>query len=138
MSKRGMNLRACLALGAAMVTLRGARTYVAGMCLALAMATPAVAQQSATAWRAEVVTSELNYPWSLQRSGTTLIVTEAAGNVVMVDGARLRRFRLQTSQPILREGGSGLLGMALSADFERSGTAYLYHTYRTVRAWPTR
>jgi glucose/arabinose dehydrogenase len=48
----------------------------------------------------------------------------------MIDGSRLRRFRLQTSDPVLREGGAGLLGMALAPDFARTGTAYLYHTYR--------
>jgi glucose/arabinose dehydrogenase len=46
----------------------------------------------------------------------------------MIDGSRLRRFRLQTSDPVLREGGAGLLGMALAPDFARTGTAYLYHT----------
>ena len=100
------------------------------LCLTVSILAHAQPQSSAGQWRAEVVTSDLDYPWTLQRSGTTLVATETAGNIVMVEGQRVRRFRVQTSEPVAREGGSGLLGLALAPDFTRSGTAYLYHTYR--------
>jgi glucose/arabinose dehydrogenase len=103
---------------------------IAALCLAAAMAAPALPQAAPGQWKMEVVTSDLDYPWSLQRSGATLIATEAAGNLVMIDDGRTRRFRLETTVAVAREGGSGLLGLALAPDFARSGTAYLYHTYR--------
>jgi glucose/arabinose dehydrogenase len=52
----------------------------------MALAAQAQAQPSSPAWKVEVVTADLDYPWSLQRSGSTVIATEAGGNVVMVDG----------------------------------------------------
>ena len=100
------------------------------LCLTVGILAHANPQSPAAQWKVEVVASDLDYPWTLRRSGTTLIATEAAGNVVMVEGQQVRRFRMQTSEPVAREGGSGLLGLALAPDFARSGTAYLYHTYR--------
>ena len=81
-------------------------------------------------WTHEVVHGELVYPWDIQRSGERLFVTEVAGHIVTIDRAGARRHPVQTSEPVVHEGGSGLLGMALAPDFERSGTAYLFHTTR--------
>jgi glucose/arabinose dehydrogenase len=47
----------------------------------------------------------------------------------MIENGRLRRYAVGTSDPIVHDGGSGLLGMALSEDFQTSGLAYLYHSY---------
>lgn len=82
-------------------------------------------------WSVEVVTTDLSYPWNLARVGNVLVLTEAAGRVVMIDSGRLQRFAVETSTPIVHDGGSGLLGMALADDFPKSGLAYLYHTYRS-------
>jgi glucose/arabinose dehydrogenase len=82
-------------------------------------------------WSLEVVTEDLNYPWDIVRAGDRIIMTEAAGNIVMIENGRLRRYAVQTSEPIANEGGSGLLGVTLPADFQTSGLAYLYHSYRS-------
>lgn len=97
-----------------------------GAALAIAFAGAA----RATTWQHEVVHDALIYPWDIQRAGDRLFVTEAAGHVVTLDAGGSRRDRVQTSVPVARDGGSGLLGMALAPGFERSGIAYLYHTYR--------
>ncbi|MDK1388532.1 sorbosone dehydrogenase family protein [Sinorhizobium sp. 8-89] len=82
-------------------------------------------------WVVETVVDELDYPWDIEASGERVFVTEAAGNIVVVQDGQMRRYDLQTSVGIAREGGGGLLGMALAKEFETSGVAYFYHTYRT-------
>ncbi|WP_082929037.1 PQQ-dependent sugar dehydrogenase [Rhizobium aegyptiacum] len=90
-----------------------------------------VAGMSTSDWAVETVVEELDYPWDIEASGERIFVTEAAGNVVVVQDGQMRRYPLQTSSGISREGGGGLLGMALAKQFETSGVAYFYHTYRT-------
>lgn len=89
-------------------------------------------QQMATKnWVVDVVARDLDYPWDIEQAGEQLLVTEAAGNIVTIERGRLMRRMLKTSDPIAREGGAGLLGMALAKDFRQSGVAYLYHSYRS-------
>jgi glucose/arabinose dehydrogenase len=82
-------------------------------------------------WAVEVVTDGLSYPWDVNRDGDLIVITEAAGNIVMVENGRLVRHAVETSDPIVHDGGSGLLGMALAEDFRTSGLAYLFHSYRS-------
>jgi glucose/arabinose dehydrogenase len=86
----------------------------------------------------EVVVNDLVYPWSIQKAGDVLVLTEVGGTIVMVEGGKTRRHRLQTTVPVIQDGGSGLLGLALSADFAKSGVAYVYHTYRAGTALANR
>jgi glucose/arabinose dehydrogenase len=82
-------------------------------------------------WAVQIVTDDLFYPWDIKRTGSLIVMTEAAGNIVMIEGGRLKRYAVSTSDTIVNDGGSGLLGMALSENFQTSGLAYLYHTYRS-------
>lgn len=82
-------------------------------------------------WQVAVVTDDLSYPWDIDRTGNVIVLTEAAGNIVMIEDGRLKRYAVQTSDPVVHDGGSGLLGMALAEDFQTSGLAYLYHSYRS-------
>jgi glucose/arabinose dehydrogenase len=82
-------------------------------------------------WSVQVVTDDLSYPWDLNRVGNRIVMTEAGGHIVMIENGRLARYPVETSHPIVHDGGSGLLGMALSEDFQTSGLAYLYHSYRS-------
>lgn len=77
-----------------------------------------------------VITDELVYPWEVRISDDTLIVTEVDGTIAMVepDGA-LSRYEVQTSDPVVHDGGSGLMGLALAGDFADSGVAYAYYTH---------
>jgi glucose/arabinose dehydrogenase len=90
-----------------------------------------ISATNTTDWTVEVMTTDLFYPWDIKHAGDGLVITEASGNVVMIEGSQLRRYALQTSEPIVQEGGSGLLGMALDQNFPTSGVAYFYHTYRS-------
>jgi len=82
-------------------------------------------------WSVQVVTDDLFYPWDINRVGNLLMMTEAAGNIVTNEDGRLKRHAVKTSDAIVHDGGSGLLGMAPSGDFETSRLAYLYHSYRS-------
>jgi len=80
-------------------------------------------------WSVEVVTEDLNYPWDINQVGNRIVMTEAGGQIVMIENGRLDRYAIATSDPIVHDGGGGLLGMALAEDFQTSGLAYLYHSY---------
>jgi glucose/arabinose dehydrogenase len=81
-------------------------------------------------WSMLVVSDGLDYPWAISRAGDQLLLTEKAGNIVVIEHGRQQRYALQTSDPIVSESGAGLLGMALSRDFAQNGIAYFYHSYR--------
>lgn len=101
---------------------------------ALAQGTVGAVNIQATApddWSMQVVSDGLDYPWDIARDGNRFLLTEKAGNVVVIENGRQRRDALQTSDPIVDEGGAGLLGLALSHDFAQSGVAYFYHSYRS-------
>lgn len=82
-------------------------------------------------WNVEVVSDQLNYPWNIESADNRLIITEAAGNIVMLHQGQFQRYAVKTSDPIVNEGGGGLMGMALAKDFAQSGNAWLYYTYRS-------
>lgn len=82
-------------------------------------------------WSMLVVSDGLDYPWAISRAGDQFLLTEKAGNIVVIEHGRQQRYALQTSDPIVSESGAGLLGMALSRDFAQSGIAYFYHSYRS-------
>jgi glucose/arabinose dehydrogenase len=81
-------------------------------------------------WSVEVVTDDLDYPWDIDRAGDLIVLTEKAGNIVLIENGRQQRYELEISDQIVREGGGGLLGMALAEDFRETGIAYFYHSYR--------
>ncbi|MEB3081546.1 sorbosone dehydrogenase family protein [Pseudomonas aeruginosa] len=121
---------------------RGVLIALAGQMLATVCAAPAVVAQEPASlgqilgkttrdWSMQVVSDDLDYPWAIARAGGLLLLTEKAGNIVMIDNGAQRRHALQTSEPIVDEGGAGLLGMALPRDFRQSGIAYFYHSYRS-------
>lgn len=97
--------------------------------LLLQIGLPCAAQSDA--WTYEVVRNDLRYPWEIQRDGNRLFITEVRGHIVTVEGSRFERRAVETTDAVVHDGGSGLLGMALAPDFQTSGRAYLYHTYRT-------
>lgn len=81
-------------------------------------------------WKVTVVSDELNYPWEVRIADGTLVVTEASGTIAMIDAdGGLERYDVQTSDPVVHDGGSGLMGLALAADFGDTGNAYVYYAY---------
>ena len=120
-------------MNAAIRTLATALTFaVAAMFAWRAEATGPILALTTGDWSVEVVTDDLSYPWDIDRAGNQIVLTEAAGQIVMIENGRLNRYPVETSDPIVHDGGSGLLGMALAEDFQTSGLAYLYHTYQVA------
>ena len=90
--------------------------------------------QATRDWSVTVVSDDLSYPWDIVRTGERLVITEAAGSIVVVEGGKLTRYGLETSDAVVHDGGGGLLGIALAPDFPSSGRAFLYHAYRSAGA----
>ncbi|TIL58628.1 MAG: sorbosone dehydrogenase family protein [Mesorhizobium sp.] len=80
-------------------------------------------------WTSSVVADGLDYPWDIVRYGERLILTEKAGSVVIIEGEKVQRSALETTDPLRTEGGAGLLGIALAPDFADSGRAFFYYSY---------
>jgi len=80
-------------------------------------------------WQVEVISDDLAYPWEVRDSQGVLFVTEVGGTIARIEDGDLQRGKVRTSDPVVHDGGSGLMGFALADDFEQSGTAYAYYTY---------
>lgn len=81
-------------------------------------------------WQVETVADGLDYPWDIVANGNRLIVTEKAGQIVIVSDGRIERFPVETSSPLRTDGGAGLMGIALAPDFDDSGRAFIYYAYQ--------
>lgn len=91
---------------------------------------PRLAGLTTDDWDVTVVTDDLKYPWEIRESEGRLFVTEIGGTIAVIDhGGSVVRHEVRTSSPVVHDGGSGLMGLALSGDFAESGTAYIYYTY---------
>ncbi|WP_456271176.1 PQQ-dependent sugar dehydrogenase [Bacillus sp. AK031] len=82
-------------------------------------------------WEMEVLADELTYPWDLHVMDNLIVMPEVVGNMLVLQDGQLERFEVQTSDPIVQEGGSGLLGLELAEDFQESGIGYIYYSYRS-------
>jgi glucose/arabinose dehydrogenase len=122
---------ACLGVLVALWSSCGALAFAADNTarMQLAQTQPLQARVSRD-WSVTVVSDDLSYPWDIVRTGGRLVITEAAGSIVIVEGGKLTRYRLETSDAVVHDGGGGLLGIALAQDFANSGRAFLYHSYR--------
>ncbi|MFC0470717.1 PQQ-dependent sugar dehydrogenase [Halalkalibacter kiskunsagensis] len=80
-------------------------------------------------WEVEVISDDLNYPWDIKITDNTIVMTEIEGTIAIIQDGQLERYAVQTSDPVVHDGGSGLLGIELAEDFSESGIAYLYYSY---------
>ncbi|GAA5343893.1 glucose/arabinose dehydrogenase [Planifilum fimeticola] len=79
---------------------------------------------------AEIVVDGLSAPWEVEFAGEDIYIAEREGKIVKVRGGKKERQPLSLSRPVVQEGESGFLGLALAPDFEKTRRAYAYHTYR--------
>jgi len=87
-----------------------------------------------SAFSAETVLTDLDYPWDIEAHAGKVYITEKAGTLGVFDGNDFKRLPVTTSEPILNHRGGGLLGLALRPDFETSGRVVLYQHYGTPDA----
>lgn len=93
---------------------------------------PQVLGRDSDDWQVDVISDDLTYPWEVRVSRGVLFVTEVGGTIARFEDGDRERSEVRTSDPVVHDGGSGLLGFALAPDFERSGTAYAYYTYENT------
>ncbi|MDO5632390.1 MAG: sorbosone dehydrogenase family protein [Paracoccus sp. (in: a-proteobacteria)] len=111
------------------------KTHLTAALLALSIAAPALAQQTPIldagpqGWQADTVADGLDYPWDIVADGDRLIITEKAGQIVIITDGQSQRFPVETSAPLRTDGGAGLMGIALAPDFAASGRAFVYYAY---------
>ncbi|SDI63505.1 PQQ-dependent sugar dehydrogenase [Alloyangia pacifica] len=74
----------------------------------------------------ETVLEGLDYPWDIEAQGEVIYLTEKGGTIGIFDGENFARLPVETSAPILNDGGGGLLGLALRPDFAQSRRAVVY------------
>lgn len=109
--------------------------------LALAAAT-AIALRGGTSRSApnapqvETVAAGLEIPWALDFTPDgRMLVTERPGRIRVLRGGRLESQPWATL-PVAHVGEGGLLGLAVSPDFSRTGFVYVYYTYeQDGRLW---
>ncbi|WP_238655116.1 PQQ-dependent sugar dehydrogenase [Paenibacillus piscarius] len=84
-------------------------------------------------YTAETVARGLEVPWEMAFAlDGRIFFTERSGSLRVIENGKLREAPLlKLSDSLVSEGEGGLLGLALDADFEQNGQAYVYHTYRT-------
>ncbi|MFC5558512.1 PQQ-dependent sugar dehydrogenase [Ureibacillus thermophilus] len=77
----------------------------------------------------EVIASNLQIPWSIDKSGNTFYLSERAGNVVKIENGRVERQSVNLEKPFSKASEAGLLGFVLAPDFQESNKAFAYYTY---------
>nr|WP_255688814.1 PQQ-dependent sugar dehydrogenase [Pontibacillus sp. HN14] len=80
--------------------------------------------------RGEVIASNLDVPWDINKVGQSFYISERRGTIVNVqeDGTK-KEMPLQLDKKVVQQGEGGLLGFVLHPDFKENGLAFLYHTY---------
>jgi len=78
-----------------------------------------------------VLADGLETPWAIDFAGEIVYVSERGGSVVRIGPeGDVARKPVRLEKDVFVRGEAGFLGFALAPDFERSGTAYAYHTYQ--------
>jgi glucose/arabinose dehydrogenase len=89
--------------------------------------------QDGIRFRAEVVVSDLEIPWSLVFAPDgRLFVTERPGRVRIIDLAARTSELALTVDDVFADGEAGLLGLALDPSFSSNRFVYLYYSARTA------
>nr|WP_227935433.1 PQQ-dependent sugar dehydrogenase [Alkalihalobacillus deserti] len=80
----------------------------------------------------EVIATDLNIPWNINKYDNTFYLSQRAGTIVKVDGVSGSKTvqDVEVTKEVLHEGEGGFLGFILSHDFEISREAFAYHTYK--------
>lgn len=86
-------------------------------------------EQSDGQQEVEVVTEDINVPWSIEKREDIFYITERAGNIVKVENEIIERQHVELEKELATASEAGLLGFVLAPDFIESNEAYAYYTY---------
>jgi len=90
--------------------------------------------QSGASLQVDSFVTGLEVPWSLVfTSPTRLLVTERPGRVRVIEKGVLQKKPLAVLPDVEASGESGLMGMAIAPDYERSKLLYLAYAYDTPK-----
>lgn len=77
----------------------------------------------------EIVATNLEIPWSIQKHQDTFYISERNGTVAVVKDGQVRREKVRLEKPLSNQPEAGLLGFVLMPDFEKRQQAAAYYTY---------
>ncbi|MFS0766620.1 PQQ-dependent sugar dehydrogenase [Peribacillus phoenicis] len=77
----------------------------------------------------DVLVTNLHAPWSIQKNGDTMYVSERTGTIVEWDNGKMTRQKVNLKKTLSSKAEAGLLGFLLAPDFSNSGQAFAYYTY---------
>lgn len=77
----------------------------------------------------EMLASELDVPWAIEKTGDTFYISERPGAIVKVEDGEIERQDVELTKEVLHRGEGGFLGLALAPDFAESRIGYAYYTY---------
>ncbi|PJN91065.1 quinoprotein glucose dehydrogenase [Bacillus sp. mrc49] len=77
----------------------------------------------------EVLVTNLHSPWSIQKVGSAMYVSERTGSIVEWYKGKLTRQPVELKKTLSSKAEAGLLGFLLAPDFSESRRAYAYYTY---------
>ncbi|WP_438803927.1 PQQ-dependent sugar dehydrogenase [Metabacillus rhizolycopersici] len=80
----------------------------------------------------EVIATDLNIPWNINKHDNTFYLSQRAGNIIKVDGVSGSKTvqNVEVTKEVLHEGEGGFLGFILALNFDISQEAFAYHTYK--------
>ncbi|HEX2065554.1 MAG TPA: PQQ-dependent sugar dehydrogenase, partial [Candidatus Thermoplasmatota archaeon] len=111
------------------------RPLLAALLLAALLAASLPAEAKTPDWKAAkpaAVLENLKMPLDIELAPDgSIVFAELAGNVSRHDPATGQTTRMHEVQDVVTGGERGLVGLALSRDFAKSGTYFLYYTQRT-------
>ncbi|MFF2448313.1 PQQ-dependent sugar dehydrogenase [Neobacillus sp. NPDC058068] len=76
--------------------------------------------------------NHLNIPWTVNKNGSWIFLSQRDGSVIQIDGnlGLVDVQNVKVSENIFHEGEGGFLGFTLAPDFATSKRAFAYHTYK--------
>ena len=79
---------------------------------------------------ADVIATDLEAPWSINKQGDAFYISERPGTVAYIDAeGKLERQDVNFSSPLSSASEAGFLGFVLKPDFDDSQEAYGYYVY---------
>ncbi|KLT17951.1 quinoprotein glucose dehydrogenase [Neobacillus vireti] len=76
--------------------------------------------------------NHLNIPWTINKNGSWIFLSQREGSVIQIDGnlGLVDVQNVKVSEDIFHEGEGGFLGFTLAPDFATTKMAFAYHTYK--------
>jgi glucose/arabinose dehydrogenase len=79
---------------------------------------------------AEVLATDLEVPWSINKNGNAFYINERTGGIVKVSDGDATRMKVNLKEPLAQVPEAGFLGFVLHPDFPETPSAFGYYTYQ--------